>query len=219
MSEVNREPVEMEDQVSSDREEVETEDSSIESGREDAEGEHEPEANEHEPEANEQELEAELSPEELAARELQAAKAAVTDNYDRFLRAKAELDNYRKRTAKIRTEVREETMRDMLLGLSPIFDNLRRALAQETTDAVVLKEGIELISLQIEDSLKGYGLEVIEAVGKPFDPNVHEAIVELESKDHDPGTVVEELDRGYLFGDRVIRPARVVVSKAGEANG
>lgn len=212
MSEVNREPVEMEDQVSSDREEVETEDSSIESGREDAEG-------EHEPEANEQELEAELSPEELAARELQAAKAAVTDNYDRFLRAKAELDNYRKRTAKIRTEVREETMRDMLLGLSPIFDNLRRALAQETTDAVVLKEGIELISLQIEDSLKGYGLEVIEAVGKPFDPNVHEAIVELESKDHDPGTVVEELDRGYLFGDRVIRPARVVVSKAGEANG
>ena len=212
MSEVNREPVEMEDQVSSDREEVETEDSSIESGREDAEGEHEPEANEHE-------LEAELSPEELAARELQAAKAAVTDNYDRFLRAKAELDNYRKRTAKIRTEVREETMRDMLLGLSPIFDNLRRALAQETTDAVVLKEGIELISLQIEDSLKGYGLEVIEAVGKPFDPNVHEAIVELESKDHDPGTVVEELDRGYLFGDRVIRPARGVVSKAGEANG
>ena len=212
MSEVNRESVEVEDQVSSDREEVETEDSSIESGREDAEG-------EHEPEANEQELEAELSPEELAARELQAAKAAVTDNYDRFLRAKAELDNYRKRTAKIRTEVREETMRDMLLGLSPIFDNLRRALAQETTDADALKEGIELISLQIEDSLKGYGLEVIDAVGKPFDPNVHEAILELESKDHDPGTVVEELDRGYLFGDRVIRPARVVVSKAGEANG
>ena len=212
MSEANREPVETEDQVSGDREEIETEDPSIASDQDGPKSADEPEANDQEPEA-------ELNPEELAVRELQAAKTEAADNYDRYLRAKAELDNYRKRTAKIRTEVREETMRDMLLGLAPIFDNLRRALAQETADAAALKEGVELISGQIEDSLKGYGLEVIDAVGKPFDPNAHEAMMELESKDHEPGTIVEELDRGYLFGGKVIRPARVVVSKAGEANG
>ena len=161
----------------------------------------------------------ELGPEEAAARALENAKAEAADNYDKFLRAKAELDNYRKRTAKIRVEVREETLRDLLLGLAPIFDNLRRAVGQETDDVVVLKEGIELICGQIEEGLKGYGLEVMEAVGKPFDPNVHEAMMEVESKEHDPGTVVEELDRGYLFGGKVVRPARVVVSKAGEGNG
>ena len=161
----------------------------------------------------------ELDPEEAAARALETLKAEAADNYDKFLRAKAELDNYRKRTAKIRVEVREETLRDLLLGLAPIFDNLRRALGQDTDDVAVLKEGIELICGQIEDGLKGYGLEVIDAVGKPFDPNVHEAMMEMESEDHEPGTVVEELDRGYLFGGRVVRPARVVVSKAGGTNG
>ena len=110
-------------------------------------------------------------------------------------------------------------MRDLLLGLAPIFDNLRRALGQDTDDVAVLKEGIELICEQIEEGLKGYGLEVIDAVGKPFDPNVHEAMMEIESEDHDPGTVVEELDRGYLFGGKVVRPSRVVVSKAGGTNG
>ena len=157
--------------------------------------------------------------EETAAQALEHARAEAADNYDKFLRAKAELDNYRKRTAKIRVDVREETLRDLLLGLAPIFNNLRRAIDQETDDAAVLKEGIELICGQIEEGLKGYGLEVIDAVGKPFDPNVHEAMMEMESEEHDPGTVVEELDRGYLFGGKVVRPARVVVSKAGGANG
>ena len=169
-------------------------------------------------EGNQDESE-ELDPEEAAARALEIAQAEAADNYDKFLRAKAELDNYRKRTAKIRVEVREETLRDLLLGLAPIFDNLRRALGQDTDDVAVLKEGIELICEQIEEGLKGYGLEVIDAVGKPFDPNVHEAMMEIESEDHDPGTVVEELDRGYLFGGKVVRPARVVVSKAGGTHG
>ena len=171
------------------------------------------------PAAEETEVEEEISPEDAAARELEIAKIEAADNYDRFLRAKAELDNYRKRTAKIRVEVREETLRDLLLGLAPIFDNLRRALNQETADAVALKEGIELISNQFEESLKGYGLEIMDVVGKPFDPNVHEAMMEVESAEHEPGTVVEELDRGYLFGGKVVRPARVVVCKAGGANG
>ena len=89
-------------------------------------------------EGNQDESE-ELDPEEAAARALEIAQAEAADNYDKFLRAKAELDNYRKRTAKIRVEVREETLRDLLLGLAPIFDNLRRALGQDTDDVAVLK--------------------------------------------------------------------------------
>ncbi len=208
MSEVDREPVTEEDEAQRETSEAEL----------DAEVKHGASASSEAVEGGQDEPE-ELGPEEAAARALENAKAEAADNYDKFLRAKAELDNYRKRTAKIRVEVREETLRDLLLGLAPIFDNLRRAVGQKTDDAVVLKEGIELICGQIEEGLKGYGLEVIDAVGKPFDPNVHEAMMEVESEEHDPGTVVEELDRGYLFGGKVVRPARVVVSKAGGVNG
>lgn len=208
MSEVDREPVTEEDEAQRETSEAEL----------DAEVKHGASASSEAVEGEQDEPE-ELGPEEAAARALENAKAEAADNYDKFLRAKAELDNYRKRTAKIRVEVREETLRDLLLGLAPIFDNLRRAVGQKTDDAVVLKEGIELICGQIEEGLKGYGLEVIDAVGKPFDPNVHEAMMEVESEEHDPGTVVEELDRGYLFGGKVVRPARVVVSKAGGVNG
>ncbi len=208
MSEVDREPVaeEVESQQAASEEKLDTE---VERPAEVSSG--AVEGAQDEPE--------ELGPEEAAARELENARAEAADNYDKFLRAKAELDNYRKRTAKIRVEVREETLRDLLLGLAPIFDNLRRAVGQETDDVVVLKEGIELICGQIEEGLKGYGLEVMQAVGKPFDPNLHEAMMEVESEEHDPGTVVEEMDRGYLFGGKVVRPARVVVSKDGGANG
>ena len=208
MSEVDREPVaeEVESQRAASEEKLDTEvERPAEVSSEAVEGAQD------EPE--------ELGPEEAAARALENARAEAADNYDKFLRAKAELDNYRKRTAKIRVEVREETLRDLLLGLAPIFDNLRRAVGQETDDVVVLKEGIELICGQIEEGLKGYGLEVMQAVGKPFDPNLHEAMMEVESEEHDPGTVVEEMDRGYLFGGKVVRPARVVVSKDGGANG
>lgn len=208
MSEVDREPVTEEDEAQRETSEAEL----------DAEVKHGASASSEAVEGGQDEPE-ELGPEEAAARALENAKAEAADNYDKFLRAKAELDNYRKRTAKIRVDVREETLRDLLLGLAPIFDNLRRAVGQKTDDAVVLKEGIELICGQIEEGLKGYGLEVIDAVGKPFDPNVHEAMMEVESEEHDPGTVVEELDRGYLFGGKVVRPARVVVSKAGGVNG
>ena len=208
MSEVDREPVTEEDEAQRETSEAEL----------DAEVKHGASASSEAVEGEQDEPE-ELGPEEAAARALENAKAEAADNYDKFLRAKAELDNYRKRTAKIRVDVREETLRDLLLGLAPIFDNLRRAVGQKTDDAVVLKEGIELICGQIEEGLKGYGLEVIDAVGKPFDPNVHEAMMEVESEEHDPGTVVEELDRGYLFGGKVVRPARVVVSKAGGVNG
>jgi molecular chaperone GrpE len=156
--------------------------------------------------------------EEAAAEsELEKAQAEAAENYDRYLRAAAELDNFRKRTLKMRSETREETVRDLLLQVAPLLDNMRRALSQETEDAAAVKQGVELIVNQFQSILKGYGLEEIEARGEPFDPNLHEAMMEVADNEHPPGTVLEEMEKGYMLRDKVVLPARVVVSKAGEA--
>ena len=146
--------------------------------------------------------------------ELEAARAEAAANYDRYVRAVAELDNYRKRTVRMRAETRDEILRDILLQVAPILDNLRRALRQETQEAELLKQGVELICGQFNDVLQGYGLAEIEALGQPFDPEVHEALAEVPDDEHAPGTVIEEMEKGYKLNDKVVRYARVVVSKA-----
>lgn len=147
---------------------------------------------------------------------LAQARAEAAANYDRFLRAAAELDNFRKRTAKLRTETREDTLRDVLLKIAPVLDNLNRALAQDESDAEALRQGVELIRTQLMDVLAGYGLRPIESVGQAFDPNLHEALLEVDSDEHAPGTVVEETETGYMLNKKVVKPARVIVSKSGE---
>ena len=151
-----------------------------------------------------------LSPEEMLAEVKQEAAA----HYDRYLRSAAELDNFRKRTARMRSDVREETLRDMLLQIAPVLDNMRRALDQDTEDAEGLKQGIELIYSQFNAALEGYGLKAVEAIGTPFDPNLHEAMLEVEDDENEPGTVVQEMEKGYELNGKVVRPARVIVSKA-----
>ena len=150
--------------------------------------------------------------------ELEAARAEAAANYDRYVRAVAELDNYRKRTVRMRAEARDETLRDVLLQVAPILDNLRRVLGQETQEAELLQQGVELICGQFNDVLKGYGLAEIEAVGRAFDPEVHEALAEVPDDERAPGTVIEEMEKGYKLNDKVVRYARVVVSKATEAS-
>ena len=166
------------------------------------------------PENTRQEIEMESLEEACEAARIEAA-----ENYDRFLRARAELENYRKRTAKIRVETREDTLRELLANVAPILDNMRRALGQESENVESLKQGVELIYNQLGDVLKGYGLQPIEAVGQPFDPHLHEALMEVEHDEYSPGTVIEELDKGYKLNDKVVRPARVVVCKAVGENG
>ena len=146
--------------------------------------------------------------------QLEKARTEAADNYDRYLRAVAELDNFRKRAVRMRAESREETLRDLLLQIAPLMDNMRRALVQEAAEAQSLTQGVERILTQFQAILNGYGLEEIEAVGKPFDPNLHEAMLQVESADCEPGTVLEEMEKGYRLREKVLRPARVVVSKA-----
>ena len=101
-----------------------------------------------------------------------------------------------------------------LLQVAPVLDNMRRALDQETEDADALKQGIELIYAQLNGALDGYGLKPIDAVDQRFDPNVHEAMLEVEDAEREPGTVIQEMEKGYTLNDKVVRPARVVVGKA-----
>ncbi|MEC7227747.1 MAG: nucleotide exchange factor GrpE [Candidatus Latescibacterota bacterium] len=161
-------------------------------------------------EEGEEEAEEELSIDE----QLATAKQEAAAHYDRYMRSVAELDNFRKRTARMRSEVREDTLRDMLLQMAPVVDNMRRALDQDTEDVEGLKQGIELIYSQFNAALEGYGLKAVEAMGEPFDPNMHEAMLEVEDAEHEPGTVVQEMEKGYELNGKVVRPARVVVSKA-----
>ncbi len=163
--------------------------------------------------------EEEEAPEELTPEdELAQAKGEASANYERYLRAAAELENFRKRTVKMRADTRDETLRDVLAQIAPLLDNMRRALGQDVADGEAFKQGVELIFTQFQDILKGYGVEEIEAVGQPFDPNVHEAMLEVESQDQPAGIVIEEMEKGYKLRERVMRPARVVVSKGAAAS-
>ena len=146
--------------------------------------------------------------------ELESARTEAAASQDRYLRAAAELDNFRKRTVKMRSETRDDTLRDVLLQVGPMLDNFRRALGQETEDVGSFRQGMEIIFKQFTDILGGYGLIEIEAEGQPFDPNLHEALVQVPSDEHPAGTVIQEMEKGYRLNDRVVRPSRVVVSAA-----
>jgi len=146
--------------------------------------------------------------------ELERALAAAEESQDRYLRTAAELDNFRKRTVRIRSETRDDTLRDVLLQVAPLLDNFRRALGQEAQDPEALRQGIEIIFQQFNDILAGYGLEEIAAQGQAFDPNLHEAMMQVPSEEHPPGTVMQEMEKGYRLNGRVVRPSRVVVSTA-----
>ncbi len=136
--------------------------------------------------------------------------------YDRLLRKAAEFDNYRKRVDRERREFTETAAADLLADLLPLVDDLERALEVETgpdgSDAY--RKGVELIYKQLLDLLHKRGVRLIEAVGADFDPRYHQAIVHEASDQHRDGEVMAELRRGYLLGDRLLRPAMVKVAKA-----
>lgn len=167
-----------------------------------------------EPEAPAVEASEEEAGSEAGPTDLERALAEAEENQNRYLRTAAELDNFRKRTVRIRAETRDDTLRDVLLQVAPLLDNFRRALGQEASDPAALREGIEIIFRQFNEILSGYGLEEIEAGGQTFDPNQHEAMLQMPSEEHPPGTVMQEMEKGYKLNGRVIRPSRVVVSTA-----
>jgi len=145
---------------------------------------------------------------------LAAIKAERDDIYDRLLRKTAEFDNYRKRTERERREQADQSVVDLLLELLLVVDDFERALAVESGEAAAYRKGVELIYAKLQDVLRKEGVRPIESLGADFDPNVHQAVVQEESAGHRDGEVVGELRRGYMKGDRLLRPAMVKVAKA-----
>ncbi|MCZ7636155.1 MAG: nucleotide exchange factor GrpE [Verrucomicrobia bacterium] len=155
-----------------------------------------------------------LAADQLETLRAQAAQAGA--NWDRYLRAVADLDNYRKRAAREKGEAAQAAVESLLGKLLPVLDNFEMALAaaaDPTTTVESLRSGVTLIQGQLRQALTEAGLEEINALGQPFDPNVHEAVSQLESTEVPESHVLHQLRKGYRLRGRLLRPASVVVAR------
>jgi len=150
-----------------------------------------------------------------AARERAALKGERDDIYDRLLRKTAEFDNYRKRVERERREQADQSVVDLLQQLLQVVDDFDLAMKVEAGEkAAAYRKGVELIHTKLHDLLRKQGVRPIEALGADFDPNVHQAVTHESSPEHREGEVIGELRRGYMLGERLLRPAMVKVAKA-----
>jgi len=153
--------------------------------------------------------------EEIAS-QLRAKEQEIQTLSDRLLRLQAELENYKKRTAKERTESIKFANEGLLIDMIPALDSLERAIqsAKQNANLASLLEGLELVSRLFSAVLEKAGVQEIRAQGKMFNPELHEAVSVMESGDHPDNTIVEEVQKGYLLNSRVLRPAMVKVAKS-----
>lgn len=146
---------------------------------------------------------------------LAEAKAEAAKYKDQWMRTAADFDNFRKRSRRELEDSRKAGKEDLLKEFLPVFDNLERAVASATraTDIKGVAEGLSMVLRQYTDTLARGGISKVPSVGSEFDPTHHEAIQQVETDEHPPGTIVAEVQPGYMQGDRLIRAAMVVVAK------
>jgi molecular chaperone GrpE len=144
------------------------------------------------------------------------ARQEAADLKDKYLRTAADFDNFRKRARRDTEDAERRGKETLLRDLLPVFDNLERAVvhASQANEAKAVADGVRMVLRQFSDTLERVGIKRVQTTGSSFDPNLHEAIQQLETSDHAPGTVVAEVQAGYLMGERLIRAAMVVVAKA-----
>lgn len=136
---------------------------------------------------------------------------------ERVLRLAADFENFRKRAKREQKDARVRGREEVLIELLTVFDNLERATEAAATHAddkasQAIVEGVAMVQKQFADGLGRFELEQFSALGKPFDPNYHEAISQMHSEEHPPGVVVQEYQKGYVLGERLLRAAMVVVA-------
>ena len=146
-----------------------------------------------------------------ASAALARAKKALKDQEDAYLRLAAEYDNFRRRTTKEKSEAYTNAKADAALKFLPVYDNLERALNQGTEDEAFLK-GVEMTMTQLLDVLASLDIKPIEAVGQPFDPNLHNAVMHIEDENFGENTVAACFQTGFMMGEKVIRFAMVQVA-------
>lgn len=146
--------------------------------------------------------------------EIESLKTAHDALNSRFLRAQADFENFKRRTNKEKAEGRKFRAQSLVADLLDVLDNFKRALSVETPsgDAGAFQQGMEMVLHKLEEALKKEGVEEIAALGQPFDPNLHQAVVQEKSEEYDEGFVIEVFQAGYTLNGRVIRPAMVKVS-------
>jgi molecular chaperone GrpE len=142
-------------------------------------------------------------------------QALADSNMDNYLRSQAEMENMKKRFQKDKQELIKYGNETLTKQLLPVADNLEKALdhSKDEKSLEALREGVDLTLKGLLDVLEKAGVEVVKSVGEPFDPNFHEAVSEQADDNAAPGTVVKELQKGYLLNQRLIRPAMVIVNK------
>ena len=167
--------------------------------------------------SNEEESKAEekkeLTPMEQLQEQIRLKDEEIANQKDTFLREKAELENFKKRLTKEKDDFVQFANERLLQELIQIEDNLERALEVPNATLESLKEGVEMIQKQFSTFLKNQKVEPIEAIGKPFDPTLHEVLNQQESEEHEENTVIEQYSRGYTLNGRILRPTKVVISK------
>lgn len=155
-----------------------------------------------------------MTKEELIDR-IGATQELADKNYDLYVRSQAEIENVRKRFQKDKQDLAKFANEMIIKQLLPVADNLEKAITHTTDENALdaLREGIDLTLKSFLDTLEKNGVERVEALNQPFDPNFHEAVSQAENNAVEPGTVVNELQKGYTLNKRLIRPAMVVVSR------
>ena len=152
---------------------------------------------------------------ETLKKEIERLKAELGEKQDRYIRLQADFDNFRKRTAKEKTELAATIEQAFLKDLLPLLDNLSRATEAvengENADVESLKKGIEMIRQETVAAMGKHGLEPIDTEGKIFDPNFHQAVMRVADPEKEDGAIAAELQRGYIARGRVIRPSMVQV--------
>jgi len=148
--------------------------------------------------------------------EVSALKADLAELNDKYVRMYSEFDNYKRRTARERVEFLQSASRDLVVSLLPVLDDFERAekAVEASNDLEALREGLKLVHHKLKSILNQSGLQPLESVGKEFDVDFHEAITKIPAPSEDlKGKVVDEVERGYLLKDKVIRFAKVVVGE------
>ena len=147
--------------------------------------------------------------------ELEKKEKEVAENYNNYLRALADLENYKKRAIKEKSDLIKFGNENLLRDILPVMDSLDRALdtACNSNDFDSFREGLKMVRDQFLCTLEKYGVEPISACGQDFDPNFHEAMLEVASDEHEDSKVVDEYERGYLLKGRLLRPSKVSVCK------
>ncbi|MDF2722253.1 MAG: co-chaperone GrpE [Paenibacillus sp.] len=147
-------------------------------------------------------------------RQLNEQRKAADENYQRYLRTQADFDNFRRRSRQEKEDFAKYASAKLIEQLLPVIDNFERALSAGKTnnDYDALLKGVDMIYRLFDQVMGQEGLKPIESVGQPFNPEYHQAIMQVESADHPDGTVLEELQKGYILKDKVLRPAMVKVS-------